>query len=353
MQPSSNPLEMDMDSRDGSIEPDESFSPPLVRDNPDSGNKSPYTTGQLVTPSEWDLPGTSADSHDSTSASSSSDGPNTDMNRDNCERVIEQWRLIRLANKNKPKERKVVCLELESQKEADMTLQIYPYHGVYTAPLGRNYSKFFEAFRQGLNTPPANKKVAGTVPAKRSAPSPDHPAKRTRQEDTASLQPAVQDQAPAVQHQARATPAKRAATTNIEPVQKRSKVITLPHPSRNQTRRIPAQEAAATTPKESSGPKPKGVTASLQVASESPVTPRPRSEAKGKSPSVMIPATFSKLPEILRSSLSMTKLLIVPFGNRSAFQAERRRSLCGKVGIRYRRGEGTRVFECCAKHCGL
>ena len=346
MQPSSNPLEMDMDFRAGSIEPDESFSPPLVRDNPESGNKPPYTTGQLVTPLEWDLPDNSADSHDSTSASSSSDGPNTDMNRDNCERVIEQWRLIRLANKNKPKERKVVCLKMESQKEADMTLQIYPYHGVYTAPLGRNYSKFYEAFRQGLNSPPDNKKVAGTVPAKRSAPSSDHPAKRTRQEDVASLQPAVQDQA-------RTTPAKRAATTNIEPVQKRSKVITLPHPSRNQNRMIPAQEAAAPTPKASSGAKPKGVTASLQVASESPVTPRPRSEAKGKSPSVMIPTTFSKLPKILRSSLSMTKLLIVPIGNRSAFQAERRRSLCGKVGIRYRRGEGTGVFECCAKHCGL
>ena len=112
-----------MDFRAGGIEPDESFSPPLARpDNPESGNKTPYTTGQLVNPSEWDVSNNSADSHDSTSASSTSDGPDTNMNRDNCERVIEQWRLIRLANKTRPKERKVIRLELISRKEADVTL---------------------------------------------------------------------------------------------------------------------------------------------------------------------------------------------------------------------------------------
>ena len=219
---------------------------------------------------------------------------------------------------------------------------------MYTAPLGRNYSNFFEAFRQGLNSPPATKKLTTTFPAKRSATASNHAAKRTRQEDVAPLQPAGHDQA-------RTTPAKRAATTNIEPANKRSKVVTLRHPAQNQNRTIPAQEAAAPTPKASSGAKPKGVASSLQVASESPVTPRPRSEAKGKSPSVMIPTTFSKPPEILRISLFNDEalLLIMPFRNRSAFQAERRRSLCGELGIRYRRGEGTGVLECCAKYCGL
>lgn len=227
-----------MSFRAGSVEPDESFSPPLVRDNPELGNKSPYATD------------------DPTSSSSSSGGPDTDMNRDNCERVLEQWRLIRLADKNKPKKKK-----------------IYPYHAVYTAPLGRNYSKFYEAFRQGLRSPPTNQNIAPTVPAKRSATSSDHPAKRLRQENVASLQPAGQDQA-------RTTPAKRAATTNIEPASKRSKVVTLRHPARDENGRIPTQVPAAPIPKASSGPKPKGVASSLQVASESPVTPRPRSEAK-------------------------------------------------------------------------
>ena len=176
---------------------------------------------------------------------------------------------------------------------------------MYTAPLGRNYSKFYEAFRQGLHSPPTNQNIAPTVPAKRSAASSDHPAKRSRREDVASLQPAGQDQA-------RTTPAKRAATTNIEPASKRSKVVTLRHPARDQNGRIPTQVPAAPVTKASSGPKPKGV-ASLQVASESPVTPRPRSEAKGKSPSVMVPARFSNPPEILRFFVPMTKLLIVPF----------------------------------------
>ena len=327
----------------GSMEPDESVSPPLVPANPDLGNKSPYTTGQLVNPLDWDVPNNSTDSHDSTSSSSSSDGPDTDMNinRDNCERVLEQWRLFRLAEKNKPKKKKVVCLELESQKEADMMQQNYPYHGVYTAPFGRNYSKFYEAFRQGLHSPPTNQNTAATVPAKRSAPSSDHAAKRPRREEVASHQPAGQDQA-------RTNPAKRAATTNIEPAPKRSKVVTLRHSARDEIQRITSQAAAPPSSKASSG-KPKGVTSSVQVASESPVTPRPRSEAKGKPPSVMIPTTF-KAPRDFE--FSKTNLLIVP-RNRSAFQAERRRSLCGKLGIRDRRGEGTGVFECCAKHCGL
>ena len=99
-----------MSFRAGSVEPDESFSPPLVRDNPEFGNKSPYATSQLVNPLEWDVSTNSADSHESTSSSSSSDGPDTDMNRNNCERVIEQWRLIRLADKKKPKKKKVVRL---------------------------------------------------------------------------------------------------------------------------------------------------------------------------------------------------------------------------------------------------
>ena len=266
-----------MSFRNGSVEPDESFSPPLMRDNQEFGNKSPYTTGQLINPLEWDVSNSSADSHDSTSSSSSSDGPDTDMTGDNCARVLEQWRLIRLAEKNKPKKKKVACLELQSQKEADMMQQIYPYHAVYSAPFGRNYSKFYDAFRQGLTSPPTNGNIAPTVPAKRSAPSSDHVAKRTRQEDVASLQPAVQDQA-------RTTPAKRAATANIEPSPKRSKVVTLRHPARDQNGRIPTQKTAAPSPRASSGPKPKGVTSLLQEASESPVTPRPRSEAKGKSP---------------------------------------------------------------------
>ena len=106
-----------MGFRAGSVEPDESFSPPLVRDNPEFGNKSPYTTGQLVNPLEWELSNSSADSHDSTSTSSSSDEPGTDMNHDNCERVLEQWRSIRLADKNRPKKKKVVCLELDLEKK--------------------------------------------------------------------------------------------------------------------------------------------------------------------------------------------------------------------------------------------
>ena len=178
---------------------------------------------------------------------------------------------------------------------------------MYTAPLGRNYSKFYEAFRQGLHSPSTNQNIAPTVPAKRSAPSSDHPAKRSRQEDVASFQPAGQEQA-------RTTPAKRAATTNIEPPSKRSKVVTLRHPARDENGRIPTQAAAAPGPKASSGPKPKGIASSLQVASESPVTPRSKSEAKGKSPSVMITTTISKHPEVLRFSPLMTKLLIMPFG---------------------------------------
>lgn len=144
-------------------------------------------------------------------------------------------------------------------------LQIYPTHEVYVAPFGQNYSKFYEAFRQGVSTPQAPRRPAPTVPAKRPAAVSKQTAKRRRQNDRTSL----------------------------------------PRSDQHHARTISAQRSAAITTKASFGARSNEVAPTSNIARESPMTPRPRSdsEAKGKSPGVIIvptdPLYVFRMSEIL------------------------------------------------------
>ena len=68
---------------------------------PESGNKSPSAIDQCVGLSGHIDVDNSADSHESTSASSSSDEEETVGKDDDCDKMLEKWRLIRLSDRNK------------------------------------------------------------------------------------------------------------------------------------------------------------------------------------------------------------------------------------------------------------
>lgn len=110
---------MNMDIVAGGLESEDSFPPPLSRPGkPESGSEQPYCTDQRLKLSVWDEPTDSADSHGSTSMSTSSDELETDRNGDNCEKMIERWRLIRLADKDRPKKKKVAHLKVDVLKRS-------------------------------------------------------------------------------------------------------------------------------------------------------------------------------------------------------------------------------------------
>ncbi len=82
------------------LEPESSFSPSLSGpDKPESAHQPAYPTGQSVNPANWDNSTDSADSNYSTSASSSTSEAETVRNDDRCDKMVEKWRLIRLADK--------------------------------------------------------------------------------------------------------------------------------------------------------------------------------------------------------------------------------------------------------------
>lgn len=127
--------------------------------------------------------------------------------------------------------------------------KIYPTHEKYAANFGENYSKFYKAFQQGISGPDARKPNATTIPAKRSVAASQQASKRRKRDDRASL----------------------------------------PHSNHHQARIILDPRSAATTTKASTRAKPDHHVSPSDVARESSVTPRPRSnsEAKGKPPSVI------------------------------------------------------------------
>lgn len=116
--------------------------------------------------------------------------------------------------------------------------------------MGKNYSKFFEAFQQGTSTPQAPKAVAATVPAKRSAAASKQAFKRRRPDDGASL----------------------------------------PQPDQPPPRTIPAPTSAATITEASVGAKTNTPASPSKVVEELSVTARPRSHsaAQGKLPRKII-----------------------------------------------------------------
>ena len=64
---------------------------------------------------------------------------------------------------------------------------------------GKNYSKFYEAFRQGVNRPEVHQDIATKVPAKRHSVAPSNRAsKRRRQDDRVSPPQADQHEAPII-----------------------------------------------------------------------------------------------------------------------------------------------------------
>ncbi|KAF6219701.1 hypothetical protein HO133_004170 [Letharia lupina] len=217
---------MSMDVIANGLGADNSSTPPLSRSGkPESGDKPPYVIGQRVELPPAHESNDSTDSYTSTSASSSTDELETDGKDDDCDRMVEKWRLIRLADKTRVQKKK-----------------IYPTHEVYVAPFGQNYSKFYEAFRQGVSTPQAPRRPAPTVPAKRPAAVSKQTAKRRRQNDRTSL----------------------------------------PRSDQHQARTISAQRSAAITTKASFGATSNEVAPTSNIARESPMTPRPRSDSEAK-----------------------------------------------------------------------
>ncbi len=83
------------------LEPENSNSPSLSGpDKPESVHQPAYPTGQSVNLAIWDNSTDSVDSSYSTSASSSTSEIETGKNDDRCDKMVEKWRLIRLADKS-------------------------------------------------------------------------------------------------------------------------------------------------------------------------------------------------------------------------------------------------------------
>ena len=86
-----------------SLGPESQLSMPLSRPGiPESGNEESDIASQNLKPPHWDDSNDSDDSYNSTSASPSSEERGTDGNGGNCDKMVEKWRLIRLADKNTP-----------------------------------------------------------------------------------------------------------------------------------------------------------------------------------------------------------------------------------------------------------
>ena len=88
-------------------------------------------------------------------------------------------------------------VRLTRKSEADVMRQVYRTDDTYTKMFGKNYSKFYEAFQQGVRPPEVRQNVATTVPAKRHSVAPVNQAsKRRRQDDRVSPPQVDQYEAP-------------------------------------------------------------------------------------------------------------------------------------------------------------
>lgn len=92
-----------MDVMAGGIGPDVPIAPTLSRPHrPEPGDKSLQSLDQRAQLPVWEVPDDSAESHGSTSASSPSAVQETNKDaHDPCDRMIEKWRSIKVADKNR------------------------------------------------------------------------------------------------------------------------------------------------------------------------------------------------------------------------------------------------------------
>ena len=99
-------MEMNMDLIPSGIRSEIPLSPPLSRPgNHEPVNKPLHATNQREQLPVWDVPSDSAESGDSTSASASSLEQETSKNGGDCDQMIEKWRLIKLADKNRARKK--------------------------------------------------------------------------------------------------------------------------------------------------------------------------------------------------------------------------------------------------------
>lgn len=222
------------------------FSPPPSRSGrPESENQPQSTAGQPVGTVGWDTSNDTDNLLDPRPTGPSSNQLNSNNNSAGCDKMVEKWRLIRIADRNQSK-RKVADAKINDRPQAEKWSQIYPTDDNITAAFGKNYSKFYEAFRQGISAPQAHETTSEITPAKRSAATPKQASKRRKHNDRASL----------------------------------------PHPDQYQARTFSAPQSAA-TPQPPTRAKPIEAAPSLNEARNAlaPPTPRSYSEAKGKSSS--------------------------------------------------------------------
>ena len=91
---------MNMDLILGPVEPINLSPPPLSHpDNTVLENAQLGDGGERSQLVDWDVPNDSAESHDSTSATSSSAAQEPQRDSGNCDAMIEKWHSIRLADK--------------------------------------------------------------------------------------------------------------------------------------------------------------------------------------------------------------------------------------------------------------
>ena len=191
---------MNMDIMTGGIGPEIPISPPSSRsDELESHNMALHPTDQGGKLPVWDIADDSTESHVSTSASPSI--AEQESLRDDggaSDRMIEKWRSIKIADKNRAQKR-YQMVRLTCKSEADVMRQVYRTDDTYTKMFGKNYSKFYEAFQQGIRPPEVRQIVATTVPAKRHSVAPAIQAsKRRRQDDRVSPEQVDQHEAPVI-----------------------------------------------------------------------------------------------------------------------------------------------------------
>ena len=91
-----------MDLVPGRVEPNNLSPPPLSHPGDTLLENAPLRdSGERSELLGWDVPNDSAESNDSTSATSCSIVQEPERNSGNCDEMIEKWRCIRLADKNK------------------------------------------------------------------------------------------------------------------------------------------------------------------------------------------------------------------------------------------------------------
>lgn len=94
-------FKMNVDVIASGPQPENSISPSLSHTaESESVSKPEYATGQIAKMPDWNVSNDLAESNNSTSASTFSNETQTIRNDDDCDKMVEKWRLIRLADRN-------------------------------------------------------------------------------------------------------------------------------------------------------------------------------------------------------------------------------------------------------------